>query len=95
MSVIVDLVGLYESVGFSVQANLSNYHFRGYENHELGFTHLFDTNGVACACAGIAFAEIAFFEALCQRAHCCRLPPAICNRGIVGPSRHCWNRLSS
>lgn len=67
MSVIVDLVGLYESVGFSVQANLSNYHFRGHENHELGFTHLFDTNGVACACAGIAFAEIAFFEALCQR----------------------------
>lgn len=68
MSVIVDLVGLYESVGFSVQANLSNYHFRVPLHRNLGFTHLFDPNGMERDASGIAFAEIAFLEALCQRA---------------------------
>ena len=37
-------------------------------HHSLGFTHLFDPNGIERASSGIAFAEIAFVEALCQRA---------------------------
>lgn len=67
MSVIVDLVKLYEDAGFSVQANLSTLHFPGHEPAELAFCYLFDPDGKACKGGGISFPEIAFFEAVCER----------------------------
>jgi hypothetical protein len=67
MSVIVDLVKLYEDAGFSVQANLSALHFPGREPAELSFCYLFGPDGKACKGGGISFPEIAFFEALCER----------------------------
>lgn len=86
MSVIVDLVALYESVGFKVQANLSHYHLRAPLHQNLGFTHLFDPQGIECTAAGIAFAEIAFFEALCERTR----PRSVC---VLG-NAFGWNTLA-
>jgi len=68
MSVIVDLVTLYESAGFGVRTNLAIHHFPGQRHAEITFTHLFGPNGRIGNMSGIAFAEIAFFEALCERA---------------------------
>jgi hypothetical protein len=68
MSVIVDLVELYEDAGFSVQANLSTLHFPGHEPAELPFCYLFGPDGKACKGGGISYPEIIFFEALCERA---------------------------
>ena len=67
MSVIVDLVQLYENAGFSVQANLSTLHFPGHEPADLSFCYLFGPDGKACKGGGISFPEIQFFEALCER----------------------------
>ena len=67
MSVIVDLVTLYEEAGFAVQANLSPLHFPGHSPADIPFTYVFGPNGQMCKGGGIAFTEIAFFEALCER----------------------------
>jgi hypothetical protein len=68
VSVIVDLVGLYESAGFKVRSNLSSHHFSGQLPQEIAFTYLYRPDGIVCQGGGIAFAEIAFFEAICERA---------------------------
>ena len=67
MSVIVDLVALYEEAGFTVQSSLSPAHFPGHSLAEIPFTYLFGPDGQMSKGGGIAFGEIAFFEALCER----------------------------
>ena len=68
MSVFVDLVALYEGAGFTVQSSLSPAHFPGTNGADVPFSYLFGPNGRACKGGGIALAEIAFFESLCERA---------------------------
>ena len=67
MSVIVDLVSLYEEAGFSVQANLSSLHFPGQDPADLPFCYLYGADGRMCRGGGISYPEINFFEALCER----------------------------
>lgn len=67
MSVIVDLVTLYEEAGFTVQSSLSPAHFPGHNLADIPFTYLFGPDGQMAKGGGIAFGEIAFFEALCER----------------------------
>jgi hypothetical protein len=67
MSVIVDLVSLYEDAGFSVQANLSTLHFPGHDPAVLPFCYLYGPDGKLCKGGGISFPEIQFFEALSER----------------------------
>ena len=67
MSVLVDLVALYEGAGFTIQSNLSPAHFPGYGLADIPFTYVFDGERQLCKGGGIAFTEVAFFEALCER----------------------------
>jgi predicted O-methyltransferase YrrM len=69
MSVFVDLVSLYEEAGFTVQSSLSVAHFPGLSSADIPFSYLYGPDGRACIGGGIALAEIAFFEALCERLH--------------------------
>ncbi len=73
MSVIVDLVNLYEDAGFEVQSSLSTAHFPDLDPLTIPFTYMFgedgydyNPNGQMTPGGGIAFAEICFLEALCE-----------------------------
>jgi hypothetical protein len=73
VSVIVDLVALYEDAGFEVQSSLSPAHFPDLDPLVIPFTYMFREDGYdyhpqgqMTAGGGIAFSEICFLEALCE-----------------------------